>query len=46
VEEDGNPDARAIASAAAMRAEVETVAVTEKLVVLRRTRGRWKPLRR
>lgn len=46
VEEDGNPDARAIASAAAMRAAVEKVGVTEKLVVLRRTRGRWITLRR
>jgi uncharacterized membrane protein YkoI len=46
VEEDGNPDARAVSSAAAMRAAVETVAVTEKLVVLRRTKGRWIALRR
>ena len=46
VEEDGNPDMRAVASAAAMRAAVERVAVSEKLVVLRRTRGRWMTLRR
>ena len=46
VEEDGHPDARAIASAAGMRAAVESVALTEKLVVLRRTGGRWITLRR
>lgn len=46
VEEDGNPDVRAVSSAAAMRAAVENVAVTEKLVVLRRTKGRWIALRR
>lgn len=46
VEDDGGPDVRAIASAAGMRAAVENVAVTEKLVVLRRTKGRWIVLRR
>ncbi len=46
VEDEGGPDSRAIDSAAAMRAAVENVAVTEKLVVLRRTGGRWIVLRR
>ncbi len=46
VEDEGGPDSRAIDSAAAMRAAVENVAVTEKLVVLRRTGGRWIALRR
>ncbi|MFJ6416760.1 hypothetical protein [Paeniglutamicibacter sp. NPDC091659] len=45
VEDDGQPDARGIESAALMRASVERVAVTEKLVVLRRVKGRWVVLR-
>ena len=46
VEDDGQPDTRGIESAALMRAAVEGVAVTEKLVVLRRVKGRWMVLRR
>ena len=36
---------RACESAARMRAAVEAVAVAERLVVLRRIRGRWSPMR-
>lgn len=46
VEDDGQPDTHGIASAALMRAAVERVAITEKLVLLRRTKGRWVVLRR
>ena len=46
VEDDGRPDAAGIESAALMRAAVESVAVSEKLVVLRRVKGRWVVLRR
>ncbi|PQZ86701.1 hypothetical protein CQ018_18655 [Arthrobacter sp. MYb227] len=46
VEDDGQPDAQAIESAALMRAAVEGVSVSEKLVVLRRTKGRWTIVRR
>lgn len=46
VEDDGNPDIQALSSAALMRAAVESVALSEKLVVLRRTKGRWIVLRR
>lgn len=44
-EEEHDADARAARSAAAlMRAEVEQVASTRDLVVLRRARGRWTPV--
>lgn len=44
-EEEYEADARAARSAAAlMRAEVERVARTQQLVVLRRIRGRWSPV--
>ncbi|WP_417234905.1 hypothetical protein [Arthrobacter sp.] len=44
-EEEYDADARAARSAAAlMRAEVEQVARTRDLVVLRRARGRWSPV--
>lgn len=44
-EEEYDADARAARSAAAvMRAEVEQVAQTQRLVVLRRSRGRWSPV--
>lgn len=44
-EEEYDADARAARSAAAlMRAEVERVARTQHLVVLRRIRGRWSPV--
>ncbi|MGL3807612.1 hypothetical protein ACSYDW_16115 [Paeniglutamicibacter sp. R2-26] len=46
VDDDGRPDATGIESAALMRAAVESVAVSEKLVVLRRVKGRWVVLRR
>lgn len=46
VEDDGQPDVHGIESAALMRAAVERVAITEKLVLLRRTKGRWVVLRR
>lgn len=38
--------ATACASAALMRAAVERVALSERLVVLRRIRGRWSPVNR
>lgn len=46
VEDDGQPDTQAVESAALMRAAVEHVAVSEKLVVLRRSKGRWIMVRR
>lgn len=46
VEDDGQPDIQAVESAALLRAAVEGVAVSEKLVVLRRTKGRWIIVRR
>lgn len=46
VEDDGQPDAQAVESAALMRAAVEGIAVSEKLVVLKRVKGRWVIVRR